>query len=111
MSHLDSRVWPEGGSPCVVCLILGDFTDTRVGIYKDQEFLSLGLCGRLFIIGKNLNIINGLQNKLSEHFCMTNLELISHYLGISATQAGGSVNYVRKSSVSQLVQLCLSITR
>ena len=45
----------------------------------------------LLIIGKDLNIINSLKNKLLKDFCMTDLGSVFHYLGMTVICIGDSV--------------------
>lgn len=58
---------------------------------------------KLFIIGEDLNIINSLNNKLSEDFCMTNLGLVSYYLGMSVTRIGEPVCLNQKSYMEKVL--------
>lgn len=57
----------------------------------------------LFIIGEDLNIINSLKNKLSKRFRMTDLELVSHYLGMFVTQKEASVSLNKKSYLKKIL--------
>ena len=63
-------------------------TDANHSVFISHDkstFISVSV-DDLFITSVDLNIINGLKNKLSEHFCMTDLGLVSHYLSMSVTQ-------------------------
>lgn len=57
----------------------------------------------LLIIGGDLNIFNGLKNKLSERFRMTDPGMISHYLGMSVTKTGDSVSLNQKSYLERVL--------
>lgn len=70
--------------------------------YDKSTFISLYV-DDLLIIGKDLNIINGLKNKLLERFCMIDLGSVSHYLGMSVTRTGDSVSLDQKSYLEKIV--------
>ena len=57
----------------------------------------------LLIIGEDLNIINGLKNKLLERFRMTDLGSVSHYLGMSVTRTRDSVGLDQKSYLEKVL--------
>ena len=57
----------------------------------------------LLIIGGDLNIINGLKDKLSERFRMTDLGSVSHYRGMSVTRTRGSVSLNQKSYLERVL--------
>lgn len=64
--------------------------------YDKSTFISLYV-DNLLIIGEDLNIINGLKNKLLERFCMTDLGSVSHSLGMFITRTGNSMSLDQKS--------------
>lgn len=55
------------------------------------------------IIAEDLNIINGLKNKLSERFHMTDLRSVSHYLGMFVTRTGESISLDQKSYLEKFL--------
>ncbi len=57
----------------------------------------------LIIIGEDFKIINGLKNKLSEHFHMIDLGSVFHYLGLSVTRTGESVSLDQKSYLEKVL--------
>ena len=65
--------------------------DQSVFVSCDKSMFISVYMDDLFIIGEDLNIINGLKNKLLERFCMTDLGSIFHYLSMSVTQTRDSV--------------------
>lgn len=71
--------------------------DYSVFISYDKLTFILIYMNNLLIISKNLNIINSLKNNLSKYFYITNLGLVSHYLGISVIQTGELMNLNQKS--------------
>lgn len=58
-------------------------TDYSIFVFHDKSTFISVYIDNFLIIGKDLNIINGLKNKLLESFCITDLRLISHYLGMA----------------------------
>ncbi len=77
--------------------------DHSVFVFHDNSTFISVYVGDLLIIGEDLNIINGLKNKLSERFCMTDLGSISHYLGMSVTRTGESVSLDQKSHLEKVL--------
>lgn len=66
----------------------------------------------LLIIGKDMNIINSLKNKLSEPFCIADLGSVPYYLGMSVTQIGKSINLDQKSYLKKvLLQFQIDINK
>lgn len=60
--------------------------DHNIFVFHNKSMFILVYVNDLLIIGRDLNIINGLKNKLSECFYITDLKLVSHYLSMSVTQ-------------------------
>ena len=80
-------------------------TDVNHSVFVSYDKLTLIFVymDNLFIIGENLNIINNLKNKLLERFRMTNLELVSHYLGMFVTQTRNSMSLDQKSYLEKVI--------
>lgn len=57
----------------------------------------------LFIIGKDLNIINCLKKKLLKRVCMTDLGSVSHYLHISITQTKNFMSLNQENYLEKLL--------
>lgn len=70
--------------------------------YNKSTFISIYM-DDLFIINRELNIINNLKNKLLEYFCMTNLKSVSYYLGISVTQLRDFVSWNQKTYIERIL--------
>lgn len=77
--------------------------DHSVFVSHDKSMFISVYVDNLFIIGKDLNFINGLKNKLSERFWMTDLGSVSHYLGMSLTRTGDSVRLDQRSNLEKVV--------
>ena len=60
--------------------------DLSIFVFYYKSTFILVYMNNFFIIVKNLKIIYSLKNKLLEHFYITDLRLVFHYLGISITQ-------------------------
>ncbi len=105
--HLQKALYGLKHAPRVWYALISEFlqgleftkTDANHSVFVSHDkstFVSVYV-DNFHIIGDDLNIINGLKNKLSERFCITDLGSISHYLGMSVTQTGDSVSLDQKS--------------
>lgn len=71
-------------------------TDHSIFVLNNNRIFISVYVDDLVIIGKDLNIINDFKSKLLEHFCMTDLGLVSICLGMSVTQIGDFVRLDQK---------------
>lgn len=69
--------------------------------YDKSTFISVYM-DDLLIIGKEQNIINGLNNKLLEYFHMTDLGSVFHYLDMSVIQTRDFVSLNQKSYLGRV---------
>lgn len=63
------------------------------------------------IMNGDLNIINDFNNKLSERFYITDLELVSYYLSMFVTQTRDSINlnqmgYLKRVLLQFAIDIC-----
>lgn len=95
----------------MVCTNFGVFIKVRIyktdidhSIFVSYDkliFISVYM-DNFLIIGDDLNIINELKNKISKHFCMTDLALISYYLSIFVLQTKIFVNLDQKNYLEKV---------
>lgn len=83
------------------------FTKTNVNYnifvsYNKSPFISIYI-DNLLIIGKDLNIINNLNNKLLKRFCIIDLGLVSYYLDILIIQLLDFVSLDQKSFLKKIL--------
>ena len=111
--HLRKALYSLKQAPRVWYALISEFlqglgftktnADHSVFVSRDKSTFISVYVDDLLIIGEDLNIINGLKNKLLERFRMTDLGSVSHYLGMSVTRTRDSVGLDQKSYLEKVL--------
>ncbi len=93
--HLEKALYSLKQAPRVWYALISEFlqgleftktdADYSVFVFHDKSTFISVYMNDLLIIDEDLNFINGLKNKLSEYFCMTDLGSVSHHWGMPVT--------------------------
>ena len=77
--------------------------DYSVFVSYDKLTFILVYIDNLFILNKNLNIINNFKNKLSECFCVIYIGSVSHHLDMFVIYIGDFVRLDQKSYLKKIL--------